>query len=282
MSSYAHPEALVETAWVAEHASDPNVRIFEVDADTVAWEQGHIPGAVGLSWKADLQQQSVRDVISTEQIEALLSEHGVTADSTILVYGEPRLAASFFWLLAYHGHKDIRLLNGSRVKWVAEGRPLATSVPSYGPARYVAGQRDVSVRALHDDVLDAIGTEGRVLLDVRSPREFSGELLAPENAPQEGAQRRGHIPGAINVPWTTAIAEDGRFKPADELRETYSVNGLTGTREAIVYCRSGVRSAHTWFVLRYLLGHEQTRNYDGSWTEYGSLIGAPIEKGGVA
>jgi len=174
MSSCAHPEALVETAWVAEHASDPNVRVFAVDADTAAWEQGHIPGAVCLSWKADLQQQSVRDVVSTEQLEALLSEHGVTADTTIVVYGEARLAASFFWLLVSHGHKDIRLLNGGRVQWVAEGRPLATKVPSYGPARYVAGQRDVSVRALRDDVLDAIGAE--------VPIETGGPAVPRSNA----------------------------------------------------------------------------------------------------
>lgn len=282
MSSYAYPGALVETAWVADHLSDPTIRIFEVDADTAAYEAGHVPGAVGLTWTADLQQPAVRDVISTEQLELLLSRHGVTAETVIVVYGEPRLAASFVWLLAYRGHRQIRLLNGGRATWVAEGRPLVTSVPSHLPTRYVAGQPDRSIRALRDDVLEGIGAEDRVLLDVRSPREFSGELLAPENAPQEGTQRRGRIPGAVNIPWTAALAEDGRFKPVDELREVYATTGAFEANDTIVYCRTGVRSAHTWFVLRYLLGHERTRNYDGSWTEYGSLVGAPIETGSVA
>ena len=283
MSAYAHPEALVETDWLAEHASDRNVRVFEVDVDTAAYEQGHVAGAIGLNWKTELQQQPVRDLISKDQLEALLSTHGVTADTTIAVYGDNNnwFAAWFFWQLKYYGHNDVRLVNGGRVKWVAGGRPLTTEVPTYEPARYVAGRVDESVRALRDYVLDAVRNDGRPLVDVRSPKEFSGELLAPENLPQEGAQRGGHIKGAINVPWATAVAEDGRFKSADALREIYGAKGLTGAKETIAYCRIGERSSHTWFVLKYLLGQEKVRNYDGSWTEYGSLIGVPIEKGGA-
>ena len=284
MSQYAHPEALVETDWLAAHASDPTVRVFEVDVDTGAYEQGHVAGAIGLNWRTDLQQQPVRDVISKAELEALLSKHGVTADSTIAVYGDNNnwFAAWFFWQLKYYGHRDVRLVNGGRVKWLAEGRPLTAEIPSPAPTRYVAGQLDESVRALRDYVLEAVRHDGRRLVDVRSPKEFSGELLAPENLPQEGAQRGGHIKGAINVPWATAVAADGRFKSADELRETYFAKGLTAATETIAYCRIGERSSHTWFVLRYLLGFEKVRNYDGSWTEYGSLVGAPIETGASA
>ena len=284
MSNYAHPEALVETAWLAEHASDRNVRVFEVDVDTAAYEQGHVAGAIGLNWKTELQQHPVRDLISKEQLEALLSKHGVSADTTIAVYGDNNnwFAAWFFWQLKYYGHQDVRLVNGGRVKWVAEGRPLTTAVPTNAPARYVAGRVDESVRALRDYVLDAVRNDGRPLVDVRSPKEFSGELLAPENLPQEGAQRGGHIKGAVNVPWATAVAADGRFKSADELREIYASKAIDGTKETIAYCRIGERSSHTWFVLKYLLGQEKVRNYDGSWTEYGSLIGVPIEQGGAA
>lgn len=281
MSAYAHPEALVETDWLAEHASDPNVRVFEVDVDTAAYEQGHVAGAVGLNWKTELQQHPVRDLISAEELQALLSRHGVTPQTTIAVYGDNNnwFAAWFFWLLKYYGHTDVRLVNGGRVKWAAEGRPLTTDVPAYQASRYTAAQPDPSVRALRDYVLDAVVNDGRALVDVRSPKEFSGELLAPENLPQEGAQRGGHIKGAANVPWATAVAEDGRFKPADELRQIYNGKGVTSDRETIAYCRIGERSSHTWFVLTYLLGHEKVRNYDGSWTEYGSLIGVPIETG---
>lgn len=284
MSNYAHPEALVETVWLAEHASDRNLRVFEVDVDTAAYEQGHVAGAIGVNWKTELQQHPVRDLISKEQLEALLSKHGITAETTIALYGDNNnwFAAWFFWQLKYYRHKDVRLVNGGRVKWVAEGRPLTTEVPSYDPARYVAGRVDESVRALRDYVLDAVRNDGRPLVDVRSPKEFSGELLAPENLPQEGAQRGGHIKGAVNVPWATAVAEDGRFKSADELRDVYASKAIDGKKETIAYCRIGERSSHTWFVLKYLLGHEKVRNYDGSWTEYGSLIAAPIEKGGTA
>ncbi len=282
MTSYAHPEVLVETDWLAEHASDKNIRMFEVDVDTSAYEQGHLKGAIGLNWKTDLQQRPVRDLIDKGQLEELLSRHGVSADTAIVVYGDNNnwFAAWFFWLLKYYGHKDVRLVNGGRAKWVAENRPLVSEVPVYTRGEYKAKGPDESVRALREYVLERVSGDGAGIVDVRSPKEYAGELLAPENLPQEGAQRGGHIPGAQNVPWATAVAEDGRFKSADELRKIYEEGkGLRRDKETIAYCRIGERSAHTWFALRYLLGHEHVRNYDGSWTEWGSLIGVPIESG---
>ena len=280
MSEYAHPEALVDTEWLAKHAKDANVRVFEVDVDTSAFEQGHVDGAVGINWRKDLQQQPVRDLIDKRELEALLSRYGVSADTTVVVYGDNNnwFAAWFFWLLKYYGHKDVRLVNGGRVKWLAEGRPVVTTTAAYPRTDYHAKRPDASVRALRDLVLERVHDGKAKLVDVRSPKEYSGELVAPENLPQEGAQRGGHIPGAQNVPWSTAVAEDGRFKSADELRSIYSAKGLGNGTETIAYCRIGERSAHTWFVLRYLLGQEKVRNYDGSWTEWGSLVGVPIEK----
>ncbi len=281
MAEYAHPEALVDTAWLAEHAKDPNVRVFEVDVDTSAYEQGHVDGAIGINWRKDLQQSPMRDLLDKRQVEDLLSKWGATAETTIAIYGDNNnwFAAWFFWLLKYYGHKDARLVNGGRAKWIAESRPLTTATSTFAKSDYRAKSPDASVRALRDLVLERV-TDGRAkLIDVRSPKEYAGELLAPENLPQEGAQRGGHIPGAQNVPWATAVAEDGRFKPADELRSIYEAKGLSKGSETIAYCRIGERSAHTWFVLRYLLGHDRVRNYDGSWTEWGSLIGVPIEKG---
>ena len=284
MSTYAHPEALVDTDWLAQHATDANVRVFEVDVDTAAYAQGHVRGAIGLNWKTELQQHPVRDLLSKGQLETLLSRYGVTAESTIAVYGDNNnwFAAWFFWLLKYYGHQDARLVNGGRVKWLAEQRPTTTEVPAYAASRYVAAAPDESLRALRGYVLETVAgtTAGRQkLVDVRSPKEYSGELMAPENMPQEGAQRAGHIKGAVNVPWASAVGEDGRFKAADELRQIYIDKGLDGSTETIAYCRIGERSSHTWFVLKYLLGQDNVRNYDGSWTEYGSLIGAPIENG---
>jgi thiosulfate/3-mercaptopyruvate sulfurtransferase len=281
VAEYAHPEALVDTAWLAEHAKDPNVRVFEVDVDTGAYDQGHVDGAIGINWRKDLQQSPVRDLLDKRQVEELLSKWGATAETTIAIYGDNNnwFAAWFFWLLKYYGHKDARLVNGGRAKWIAESRPVTTATPTFAKSDYRAKSPDASVRALRDLVLERI-TDGKAkLIDVRSPKEYAGELLAPENLPQEGAQRGGHIPGAQNVPWATAVAEDGRFKPADELRSIYEAKGLSKGSETIAYCRIGERSAHTWFVLRYLLGHDRVRNYDGSWTEWGSLIGVPIEKG---
>ena len=280
MTDYAHPEALADTAWLAQHAKDPNVRVFEVDVDTSGYEQGHVDGAIGLNWRKDLQQSPVRDLLDKRQLEELLSSSGATADTTIAVYGDNNnwFAAWFFWLLKYYGHKDARLVNGGRAKWLAESRPLTTTTPSFARSEYRAKTPDSSVRALRELVLERVSDGKAKLVDVRSPKEYAGELLAPENLPQEGAQRGGHIPGAQNVPWATAVAEDGRFKTADELRAIYEAKGLAKTTETIAYCRIGERSAHTWFVLRYLLGHDRVRNYDGSWTEWGSLIGVPIEK----
>lgn len=280
MTDYAHAEALVDTQWLADHAKDENVRVFEVDVDTTAYEQGHVENAIGLNWRTDLQAQPVRDLLDKRALEELLSRWGATANTTIVTYGDNNnwFAAWFFWLLKYYGHKDARLVNGGRAKWIAEGRPLVRVTPSFARGRYQAKGPDVSIRALRDLVLERMTDGTARLVDVRSPKEYAGELLAPENLPQEGAQRGGHIPGAQNVPWATAVAEDGRFKPADELRSIYEGKGLAPGTETIAYCRIGERSAHTWFVLRYLLGHERVRNYDGSWTEWGSLIGAPIEK----
>jgi thiosulfate/3-mercaptopyruvate sulfurtransferase len=277
-------DVLVETEWLAQHGKDTNVRVFEVDVDTTAYEQGHAEGAIGLNWKTDLQQQPVRDLIDKKQLEALLSKYGVTPQTTIVTYGDNNnwFAAWFFWLLKYYGHKDVKLVNGGRAKWVAEKRALTTQVPTFPKAEYRAAGPDASIRALRDYVLDKVVSGNAKIVDVRSPKEFAGELLAPENLPQEGAQRGGHIPGAQNVPWATAVAEDGRFKSVDELRSIYGGKGLDGKAETIAYCRIGERSAHTWFVLKYLLGQDRVRNYDGSWTEWGSLIGVPIEKGASA
>ncbi|OLC57260.1 MAG: sulfurtransferase [Chloroflexi bacterium 13_1_40CM_4_68_4] len=282
-AQYAHPEVLVDSEWVAAHLKDPKVRLVEVDVDTSAYDKSHIPGAIGLNWQKDLQQYPVRDLLRKQELDQLLSSRGIGNDTTVIAYGDNNnwFAAWFFWLLKYYGHKDARLLNGGRAKWLAEGRETSTDVPSYASARYQAKDPDASVRALRELVLDAVVRNGRQLVDVRSPKEYSGELLAPENLPQEGAQRGGHIPGAKNIPWAQAVREDGTFKSADELRALYEGKGVKPEAETIAYCRIGERSSHTWFVLKYLLGHPKVRNYDGSWTEWGSLIGVPIEKGAV-
>ncbi|HLH61254.1 MAG TPA: sulfurtransferase [Ktedonobacteraceae bacterium] len=277
---YAHPEALVDADWVEAHLHDPNVRLIEVDVDTAAYDQGHIPGAVGFNWKKELQDQVVRAPLSKEHLEELLGRAGVSNDTTIVVYGDNNnwFAAWAFWILKYYGHNDVRLLDGGRVKWLADKREITTEVPSYPPTTYHASEPKTDIRALRDQVLAEIGKSNVALVDVRSPGEYSGELLAPANLPQEGAQRGGHIPGAANIPWGTAVREDGTFKSAEELREIYGSKGVTPDKEVIAYCRIGERSSHTWFALHYLLGYPHVRNYDGSWTEWGSLIGVPIEK----
>jgi len=277
---YVHPEMLVDAAWVQAHAGDPHVRLIEVDVDTKAYNEGHIPGAVAFHWQKELQDQLVRSPISQEKLEELLSTAGVSNDTTVVLYGDNNnwFAAWALWILKYYGHHDVRLLDGGRVKWLADRRELTGEVPSYPQAHYKARTPDTSIRAFRDQILSELGRSGLALVDVRSPGEFSGELLAPANLPQEGAQRGGHIPGAANVPWASAVREDGTFKNAEELRAIYGSKGVTAEKDVIAYCRIGERSSHTWFVLYYLLGYEHVRNYDGSWTEWGSLIGAPIEK----
>ena len=279
-AGYAHPEVLVDTAWVAAHRTDPKVKVIEVDVDTTAYEKGHIPGAIGFNWQKDLQAQPVRDLLPKAHFEALLSSHGVSADDTIVAYGDNNnwFAAWFAWNLKYYGHRDVRLMDGGRKKWEAEGRELVTDVSAVQPAQYRAAEPDAKIRAFRDDIRGRLADPGFRLVDVRSPKEYSGELLAPENLPQEGAQRGGHIPGAANIPWGQAVREDGTFKSAEELRDLYGSKGVTPDKQVVAYCRIGERSSHTWFVLNYLLGYPNVRNYDGSWTEWGSLIAAPIER----
>ena len=277
---YVHPEVLVDADWVEAHLHDPKVRLIEVDVDTSAYEQGHIPGAVGFNWQRELQDQTIRAPLSPAHLEELMSRAGVSNDTTIVLYGDNNnwFAAWALWILKYYGHQDVRLLDGGRVKWVADKRELTTEVPSYPRTTYHTQAPDAAIRALRDQILAQLGRSDIALIDVRSPAEYSGELLAPANLPQEGAQRGGHIPGAANIPWSQAVREDGTFKSADELRSLYEGKGVTANKEVIAYCRIGERSSHTWFVLHYLLGYPEVRNYDGSWTEWGSLIGVPIEK----
>jgi thiosulfate/3-mercaptopyruvate sulfurtransferase len=277
---YIHPEALVDVEWLQGHLADPTVRVIEVDVDTTAYEQGHIPGAVDFNWQKDLQDQVIRAPISKVQLEALLSRVGVSNDTTVVFYGDHHnwFAAWTFWLLKYYGHRDVRLLDGGRTKWLADKCGITTQVPSYPPSSYTAQVSHTSIRAFRDQVLLTLGCRSGVLVDVRSPAEYSGELLDAAAMPWEGARRGGHIPGAVNIPWAMAVREDGTFRSAEELRALYGGKGVTSDKEVIVYCRVGERSSHTWFVLHYLLGYAHVRNYDGSWTEWGSLIGAPIEK----
>ena len=280
MAEYAHPEALVSADWVADHGGDPQVRLIEVDVDTAAYEQGHIAGAVGWNWQSQLQQTVRRDVVGKAAMEGLLGSAGVDNATTIILYGDNNnwFAAWAFWQIKYYGHADVRLMNGGRAKWLADNRPLTTDVPQPAAKTYTAKEPDESIRAYRDQVLAGVNAGSLSLVDVRSPQEFSGELLAPPNLPQEGSQRGGHIPGAANIPWAQAANEDGTFKSAEELAALYGGKGIDGRGETIAYCRIGERSAHTWFVLTQLLGYTNVRNYDGSWTEWGSIVGAPIEK----
>ncbi|MGH7904238.1 MAG: sulfurtransferase [Candidatus Dormibacteraceae bacterium] len=277
--NYANPESLVTTAWVAENLGADGTRLVEVDVDTSAYDAGHISGAVAWNWKRELQDQTVRDIAPREALAALLGKSGITPETTILLYGDNNnwFAAYAYWALKYHGHSNVKLVNGGRAKWQAEGRELTTDVPAHPAASYsFPAAPDENLRAYRDEVARKLGVAG--LVDVRGPKEYSGELLAPEGIPQEGAQRGGHIPTAVNIPWSTAVAEDGTFKSPAELREIYAGKDIRPDREVIAYCRIGERSAHTWFVLKELLGYPQVRNYDGSWTEWGSVVRAPIEK----
>jgi thiosulfate/3-mercaptopyruvate sulfurtransferase len=280
MADYAHPEVLVSTQWVAEHANDPNVRLVEVDVDTSAYDQGHIAGAVGWNWQTQLQDNIRRDLIEKGDLEQLLGRSGVSNDTTIILYGDNNnwFAAYAFWQLKYYGHKDVRLMNGGRKKWLEEKRPLSTEPAKVATASYRASGPDESLRARREQVAAIVDKKNRgSLVDVRSVDEFTGKIIAPPGM-SETAQRAGHIPGAASVPWAQAANEDGTFKSADALKQLYQGKGVTGADEVIAYCRIGERSSHTWFVLKYLLGYDKVKNYDGSWTEWGNLVGAPIEK----
>jgi len=281
MADYKHPEVLVSTDWVAQHLKDPAVRLVEVDVDTTAYDQGHIAGAVGWNWQTQLQDNIRRDLIDKTALEELLGRSGISNDTTIILYGDNNnwFAAYAFWQLKYYGHKDVRLMNGGRKKWIEEKRPLTTE-----PALLVTGTSyratgpDESIRARKEDIYATLEKRGgRHLVDVRSVDEFTGKIIAPPGM-TETAQRAGHIPGAANIPWAQAANEDGTFKSADALKQLYEGKGVTGANDVIAYCRIGERSSHTWFVLKYLLGYNNVKNYDGSWTEWGNLVGAPIEK----
>lgn len=281
MSSYAHPEALVDTAWVADHLNDPKVRIVECDEDILLYDQGHIPGAVKIDWVGELNDPIVRDYLDRERFEQLMISKGISNDTTVVFYGDKHnwWATYALWVFKLFGHPDTRIMNGGRAKWIAEGRPLTREVPSYPPGTYQAPERnDGAIRAFRDQVLAHIRQPGAALVDVRSLQEYTGERLHMPEYPQEGALRGGHIPTAVNIPWASAVREDSTFKSADELRELYASKGITPDKDVIAYCRIGERSSHTWFVLTYLLGYPKVRNYDGSWTEWGNAVGLPIEK----
>ncbi len=279
MAEYKHPEVLVTTEWVAQNLNAPNTRLVEVDVDTTAYDQGHIPGAVGWNWQTQLQDNIRRDLIDRATLEKLLGESGISNDTTILLYGDNNnwFAAYAFWQqLKYYGHQNVKLINGGRKKWLEEKRALTKDAAKVSPATYRVTRIDESVRAFKEDALAiAQGKKRGQLVDVRSVDEFTGKIIAPPGM-TETAQRAGHIPSAANIPWAQAANEDGTFKSADALATLYQGKGVTGSDEVIAYCRIGERSSHTWFVLKYLLGYNSVRNYDGSWTEWGNLIGSPI------
>ena len=276
---YATDNALVDSDWALAHLKDPNVRVVEVDVDTTAYSQGHIPGAVGWDWTSQLSDGVRRDLASRDDFSTLLSDSGIGPDTTIVLYGDNNnwFAAFAYWQLKLFGHDDVRILNGGRKYWLDNGLPITTDEPSPTPTRYQLSERDDTLRAFRDDLLPRLGDPGLALVDVRSPAEFNGEIIAPPGL-SETAQRAGRIPGAVSVPWAQTVREDGTFKSPDELRALYEAKGVTPDKDIVAYCRIGERSSHSWFVLHELLGYRRVRNYDGSWTEWGSLIGVPIEK----
>jgi thiosulfate/3-mercaptopyruvate sulfurtransferase len=284
MAAYAHPDVLVENDWLAEHLNDPKVRIAEVDYDPAAnYELGHVPGAVLFDWRKDINDPVRRDILSPEAFSALFARGGIDNDTTVVLYGDFNnwFAAFAYWVFTYYGAKHLKLLNGGRKKWIAEDRPLTKEAPTHAAGKFTAGAPDPKLRAYLDDVRKALpevqaGKFG--LVDVRGPKEFSGEITAPPEYPTEHAQRGGHIPGAKNIPWAQAVQDNGTFKSREELEELYRSKGVTPAHPVITYCRIGERSSHTWFVLKYLLGYPDVRNYDGSWTEWGNLVRTPIEK----
>ncbi len=274
-------QVLVSTDWLEEHLTDENVIVAEVDETPELYDEGHVPGAVKLHWREDLQDPVERDLVDRETFERLLGGRGIDESTTVVLYGDKNnwFAAYAYWYLKIYGHEDVRILDGGRQKWIDEGRELTTEEPAPEAKTYRASERDESLRAYRDQVREWLGEPERALVDVRSPGEYAGTLISPPGYEQEGAQRGGHIPTAVSIPWATAVDDDGTFKPADELREIYAGNGVTPEKEVTAYCRIGERSAHTWFVLSELLGFERVRNYDGSWTEWGNLVDVPIEKG---
>ena len=276
---YAHPQYLVETSWVADHLDDPSLRILESDEDALLYHTGHIPGSLKLDWLTDLQHPLRRDFLTKDASQKLCSDLGIANDTTVVFYGDKNnwFACYAFWLFQLYGHQATRIMNGGRAKWEKEGRPMAKDVPSYPRTTYRAKDPDLSIRAFRSEVFDHIQGK-KPLVDVRSPKEYTGELLHMENYPQEGATRGGHIPGAVNIPWSQAVNEQGVFKSVEELESLYGSKGIAPDKDIIAYCRIGERSSLTWYVLKYLLGFPMVKNYDGSWTEWGNLVDAPIEK----
>ena len=280
-SRYAHPEVLVDTSWTEDHLKDPNVRIAEVDYDPKAnYDLGHIPGSVLFDWKKDINDPLNRNIISKESCEELLKKSGINQDTTLILYGDFNnwFAAFAFWVFKYYGYNDVRIMNGGRKKWLEEDRSLDKTIATYPPGNFKASDPDERIRTYLNHVSKSLKNNQSILVDVRSPAEFKGEVTAPAEYPTEHAQRGGHIPAAINVPWGKAVNEDGTFKSIEDLTKLYNENGIHPEKEVISYCRIGERSSHTWFVLKYLLGYPDVKNYDGSWTEWGNMIGNPIEK----